>query len=452
MQLYTYTQLDNDEEEKSHIDHIIKFLREHHTGKILVFNFKNTKFAHFILSIYDSLTYTAVCVINTSKFDLYLEREYSHTTMKINGLKLKFTENKSTLPTISFIKKLESLYITNCCINNATFGDFSLLKVPHLREVNISGNIISEYVELCNFLGNSNINTLTFTRNELDCNNISLFVNYLRHEKSLVNIDISDNVVSYYDFKSIMDVLVRKKTIENLSLCGCFINTEYNFKYLIMMLKLFNKNNKLRSLNISNNSLRESDWDVLFRVPPTNTTLTNIDLSKSLYGRMCSLYIVDYSMLNKNLRTLNLSHNQLDDDTFIDILNVLKRNILLRKVDLSNNWITIQGFEKYIEILKDTIFVPVINMCSNELPLFGGNSIKIYETIKSLTKVNNSIRMKIHKIMIYILKCHGKEIKVINENFELFGFLSKVQKTILNAIFTQLHYLDYSIEKNNIFN
>jgi Ran GTPase-activating protein (RanGAP) involved in mRNA processing and transport len=175
------------------------------------------------------------------------------------------------------------------------------------------------------------ISKLTLTESILDEKQISNLAKYLEFSKSLQHLDLSNNNITDEGVRLICEYLKANKTITSLNLNRNNLNQNSGFYIADMLMK----NNCLEELYLSKNLINDAGISSLMTV------------------------LINY---NKNIKVLDISHNELKLDDYEQIANLLAMNISLTNLNLSGNQIDSKNANKLGYALKTATKLTILNL------------------------------------------------------------------------------------------
>ena len=311
------------------------------------------------------------------------------------------------------VKPLEEVLQTNFFIEN----------------LDISSNSIKNegFKYLINGLkGNEVMKKLNVSNNEIDEKGIFYLKENLKNCK-VEMLDLSFNPIGNEGCIAISKCLIAEKLSEinyiNLSECNIKFNgVKEFFKYM-------KNNKKLDTILFNRNNLFSRKWIYL------EEFLFNLNL-KHLGLNSCSLNVAveDISKIiihHPTLKILELSHNQINDDSFSFFKSFPKENLTLIELDFSRNYISDRSAKYFFAKLYNNKSLQKLNFFDNQLQNDSANAI-----IESL-KENHSliyINLKSNRIPIRIMNEINYRIQT-NKLKERGNFLPKLKREIKDLSF-----------------
>ena len=311
------------------------------------------------------------------------------------------------------VRLIEEVLRTNYFIENLNLSSNSIKTEGFKYLINgLQDNIVLKYLNISN--------------NEIDEKGIYYLKDNLNECKIEV-LDISSNPLGNEGCITLGKCLGSEKLNEvayvNLSDCSIRFNgiREF-FKYL-------RANKKINTLLLNKNNLFSKKW-VYLEDYFLNLNLKHLGLSS------CSLNIsvVDISRIlqhHPTLKVLDLSHNQINDSSFIHFNSYPKENLSLVELDFSRNYISDKSAKYFFENLVNNRSLQKLNFFDNQLQNESANAI-----IESL-RINHFltyVNFKSNRVPIRIMK----EINIRIQNNKLIEkekFLPQLKREIKDLSF-----------------
>ena len=281
----------------------------------------------------------------------------------------------------------ESLLVALEIIKDLSFkGAFSFGSCLKVQEVDLSGERIEIdlAVRLFGVLKtNKTLTNLDLTQNELGNAPFQILADVLGTNTTLTALNLADNELSKADFESLAAALGKNATLRSL-------NLTYNapshagVKSLAAALET---NRSLKDLNLSWNNLDPASADSLAASLTRNTTLTKLDLSCNSLGNSPSLLFKTKTALTK----LDLTGNNLGPATAESIGAALTTNTTLTFLDLCANNLGPAGAASLGAALKTNLTLAKLNLSDNSLGSSGAESLAAaLKTNATVTELNLS--------------------------------------------------------------
>ena len=332
-------------------------------------------FSHHILSLvffltkslrlYRSLEFSNCLflddAINTLEEYFLMHPEKASSIKNVNFENSYFVSNSGILGTIlkvGHVSNVSIVNIGNCDISNVieSLGDNMNLNALNIQQMQLMDDNIELLMQQ---LSSTRLKSLSIANNMCTSSGIKSVANFVSKNSTLQVLNMSDNIVGLSD--KVVPFLVKQIIPVNF--------LEYNDKTGLEKLAFALENNPpLLSLTLSNNCILFIKELALALYH--NTVLISLDLSSNF------LFCDDQSSfndlgralwINKGLKSLNISHNDITDIKMQGIVDVLYYNKTLRSLDISGNELSSQ-------ITKDLAHALNYNSCLCLLAL-GSNSI-----------------------------------------------------------------------------
>ncbi|CAG8472000.1 1016_t:CDS:2 [Scutellospora calospora] len=288
---------------------LLKMLKGNKTRiKELDLSHNGDKFCRRGKSIVDALTR------NTTLVSLNL----SHNT--IDWSSVKFIDLKNN-------KSLRNLDLSNC---------------------NINAEVVTELVKLLKKLSNIPLKELNLSLNNLTFTSESLIADILNSNKTLTSLNLRSNkiiasveslekgrtydrVVSSLSAKNLSNALRANKTLKKLDMSSNYISLEAGKN----LLRSLHCNKYITELNLGDNDIISELGDQILQI--LKNTITSINLKSTKINSetvTCIAYLLKANKIK--LRTLNLSHNDINNSAVVALIESLEENTHLEELNLSN--------------------------------------------------------------------------------------------------------------------
>jgi hypothetical protein len=213
----------------------------------------------------------------------------------------------------------------------------SLKKNKHLVEVDLSQSLVKDPNGLNVIFETLQINSSIVKLNirHLDVFDKNTSFSSLRSNKSLRDIDLSDNFLGDEGCKLIADILKTNDSLKDINLSHNVIQSA-GFKELSEALKV---NITLKKINLSANTARLGEIKMISEAIKVNKSLTELDLSELGFDLEGTKALADALRVNATISRIHLSKNRIDRAGAMQLTEVLKVNETLAYIDLSNNFI-----------------------------------------------------------------------------------------------------------------
>ena len=311
------------------------------------------------------------------------------------------------------VRQIEEVLQTNFFIENLDLSSNSIKTEGFKYLINgLKGNMVLKYLNISN--------------NEIDEKGMYYLKDNIIDSKIEI-LDVSSNPIGNEGCIALGQCLGLDKLNEvikvNISDCSIRFNgiREF-FKYL-------RTNKKISTLLLNKNNLFSKKW-VYLEDYLANLNIRHLELSS------CSLNIavIDISKIlqhHSTLKVLDLSHNQINDSSFIYFKSYPKENLSLVELDFSRNYISDKSAKFFFENLVNNRCLQKLNFFDNQLQNESANAV-----IESL-RINHSltyINLKSNRVPIRIMK----EINIRIQNNKIIEkekFLPQLKREIRDLSF-----------------
>ena len=311
------------------------------------------------------------------------------------------------------VRLIEDVLQTNYFIENLDLSSNSIKTEGFKFLVNgLKDNIILKYLNISN--------------NEIDEKGMYYLKDNLNDCKIEI-LDVSSNPIGNEGCIALGKCLGNENLneITNINLSDCSIR----FNGVREFLKNLRANKKISTLLLNKNNLFSKKW-VYLEDYFLNLNLKHLGLSS------CSLNIsvIDISKIlqhHPTLKILDLSHNQINDSSFIYFKSYPKENLSLVELDFSRNYISDKSGKYFFENLINNRCLQKLNFFDNQLQNESANAI-----IESL-RINHFltyVNFKSNRVPIRIMKEINMRIQN-NKLIEKEKFLPQLKREIKDLSF-----------------
>lgn len=159
----------------------------------------------------------------------------------------------------------------------------------------------------------------------------------LLRNKTITDLSLSGCGIGADGAKKLYDAISESATLKTLDLSSCDIGNE-GFEHIASALS---NNQDLESVNLSGNHLDETCSENLQNLLSYSKGLAHLDLSwNSLYNEKTWKALVDGLKKNETLRSLNLSWNALREECVPHLYKLLSRSRNIEMLDLSCKYVS----------------------------------------------------------------------------------------------------------------
>ncbi|XP_065883962.1 NLR family CARD domain-containing protein 3-like [Dysidea avara] len=177
---------------------------------------------------------------------------------------------------------------------------------------------------------------------------MELFIN-LQYNKTLLQLDVSQNDISFIGAMAISKCLKNNETLQKLDISHNKLFDD-GIKTISNSLRT---NGALKMLNISDNNITNTGATQIAEAIKVNTTLSHINISRNLIGKEGITNILVASTETKTLHTLDCIHNILSRSDYLDITDYVRKETTIKKINISWYWITCD--EVFHELINTVI-------------------------------------------------------------------------------------------------
>ena len=163
----------------------------------------------------------------------------------------------------------------------------------------------------------------------------------IKESKTITKINVSGISVDYNKMEDLFNAIKVNNSItvvnfsnNNIGYAGCIGYDGKGMSY-----DLISVNKKIKKLNLSHNQIDGHGSENLLINLKYNKTLTSVDLSNNMMGFGSDINEKLYDLIkeNKTIKELDLSYNHIESKTASGIILSLKYNEVIEKINLSGN-------------------------------------------------------------------------------------------------------------------
>ena len=306
--------------------------------------------------------------LTNNKFSIYGIKLILHAMLSMNFIRYIYLNSYSITDELAVDveavalnnKGLVSIYFNEYNINDMSVhlsASISALTVKRLSIMNCTANdfevgyiesLITNINEICHL-------NLSFSVIQ-DCTKHGI-VKAIRKQPTLQGLSLNYFTVNKALENEMESLLAQITELQYLELVGCKLTESF----LIGIARALSKNNKLRHLNLSYNTLtRKAAAEICY-------LLSNLSTLQSIEMAECALNRVVCSNISRTLIKLDLSSNPISDKRVGDVVNLIGNNCNLQHLNLSNCAFTSSGILAITEELTGITGLVYLNLKSNHV-------------------------------------------------------------------------------------
>ena len=344
-------------------------------------------------------------------------------------------ENISTLEYIDLMGNSSSPWnvycavIKQCSVSNLTLcGDYGMEECTVNMEECLSVNTTLQSLTLCE-IGNTgldNVKALLFNNKIMNINELNLSwinisgkatdgSNVLLQTKFSVHNEMVDGSVSRVVTVNTVNILwdgTNNSTPDSLNLSGQCDGDVVLFIAFGLCI-----NRTIRTLDISNNNITDLGAQEIAEALHENTTLQMLNISYNIVQFHGVKAIAGALHNNRTLQNLDISNNNIHDEGAKVIAEALYENRTLQKLDISYNNILDDGAIAISECIKKNLTLQQLGISGNNVSVEGAiniaEAVKINTTLQNLDISNNGISNDGAKFISDCLK-HNNSLQELN--------------------------------------
>jgi Ran GTPase-activating protein (RanGAP) involved in mRNA processing and transport len=272
--------------------------------------------------------------------------------------------------------------------------------------------------EGCEFISDGLEKNRSLIELNLDNNNISnkginAISKYLKNNENIMKISLDGNKITEIDsdfyelFNWVKEIKISENPLNQSGIVRLFQGSEYN--------RLF------KNLKFKYNSQDE------FHFKCFNENIKHIDLS---FNHNINLSLMSHILSLKNLSKLNLQMNNINDNDIKSLVNCIKENNTpIKELILKNNKITKEGSESISDLIKLNKSLKILDLSFNELKSEGVKKICNAMIIANPNSFLEQIYLNGNKCNDYcaddifnlLINPNTKRLKVLSLNLNFFS-------------------------------
>ncbi len=321
-------------------------------------------------------------------------------------------------------------------------------------------------------------NSLTIDNNKITNKKVQILLSLIKFPSEKINrIQFNGNFGSSFSEYNIQRVLLYiMRYVPDLLSFGFHNCQNINNSILNYIIFVTQNLKSLRVLSLENDKLNDNQIKTITEGIKDNQNLIALILRKNNISSGGGVYLSEYIRKNKNIRQLFLGNNKINDNGLKSLLNVMSTsNKNITNLDLSYNGFKIAEFNTLIEFFKSNPILNTLDISGNELDLKSSVNLgAVLSSIKNIRNINMS-NMKIISDTTPILfkSFYLEDITLDNNDLEEVGLimlskalagnqnlkkvslkntkLSSIGLTNLLGILTKLkEFKELHLENNNI--
>ena len=161
--------------------------------------------------------------------------------------------------------------------------------------------------------------------------------------------------------------------------------------HAVVLAEVIKTNSTVTELNLSKNMVGDDGVAALAEAIKTNPTLTELNLSKNVVGDDGVAALAEAIKTNSTLTELNLSTNTAGDGGVAALAEAIKTNSTLTELNLSDNYINDEGVAALAEAIKTNSTLTELNLSDNYIHDEGVAALtEAIKTNSTLTELNLS--------------------------------------------------------------
>lgn len=250
---------------------------------------------------------------------------------------------------------------------------------------------------------------IAFSKNFITNDGLQNICNSLQQNKSLTSLELSNNGISLEGSKHLTEMIKKNCTIkklifskqnlkrneasrqiaDSLKLNDTLTHIDFSHNHIgsegvAFILESLSQNQKIENLNLDNNDIEDEGLLNIHKYLNLNKSLTTISFRKNDFRRIGTTALAN-SLMNCQLKSLDLSHCFISFDGLKALMNVLKTNTFLTDLKLSNCQLGNNEAYEIFSSLKSSVYLKLLELENNK---FTDEGLK---NISSLIQANPRI-------------------------------------------------------------
>ena len=306
--------------------------------------------------------------IGKNKFGLsagtILQALQKHSRLKVlslsdNNLTAHVAEELATM--INNNLGLKELYIHDNDFQTSVAIILKALKeISTLTKLYLNNSLITK--EAAEDLANTIKNNTNLQELRIDNNNLGLsaapILQALKDNCNLKKLNLENNNMTEQVAEDLANVIKNNQSLEELYL------SNNNFKTSVaVILKALKEKSVLKKLRLSKNLMTKEAVEDLSDVIKNNTHLEQLYVADNKLGIQAAVILQALSNSSK-IKSLNLSNNSMTEQLIGDLINVIRNNLDLEELYLYNNDLRSSAF-KILQALKEKSILTILHLNNN---------------------------------------------------------------------------------------
>jgi len=225
---------------------------------------------------------------------------------------------------------------------------------------------------------NKVLNSINFSNNNIHFSLAEIIVRILKETPTLINVNLSND--SFNDsatIKLIVEGLKANKNLSNINCAGIRVNSKsLNLDDLKLFSDLLKDNKSLIHFDFSRNNIGPKGMELLAASLKTNNSIKSLNLSGNNLGSEGLRIIIELLKANPNITHIDLSNNNLGSDDMKAFCQFLKTNKTVTSINFNGNNIGDKGAKELATIIKENkTNLSEIKISDNKIGHEGAKSI-----------------------------------------------------------------------------
>ena len=241
-----------------------------------------------------------------------------------------------------------------------------------------------DYISNCLKI-NKSLKELNMSENVITSNGAKQIATAIRINTTLEKLDLSCNRISNDGVSFISDGLKKNNSLQELNISRNEITSE-GAQYIAEAIQV---NTTLEKINVSCNAISDNGAAAISYSLQFNNSLQELNMSRNEITSKGAQYIAEAIQINTTLEKINVSCNAISDDGAVAISYSLQFNNSLQELNMSRNEITSEGVKKITEVIQVNTTLKHLDLSINKIADDGANFISdVLQFNTSLQELN----------------------------------------------------------------
>jgi Ran GTPase-activating protein (RanGAP) involved in mRNA processing and transport len=282
---------------------------------------------------------------------------------------------------------------------------------------------------------------------EISDSHAQALAKFLENDTYFTTLDLSKSYISTNGIQYIATALQKNTVITTLLLKSTLVDTidivSTIEPKLVCIANMLQQNHTIKILNISDNTLRDSDLKILANAVIENDTIEFLILSDNLFFSEGLAFLSDALKINYSIKTLDLQNSLFGDHGVQHLADALNINKTITSINLSNSLLTDKSIMHLSKCLKNNKKITALYLANNTNSGTGVDSL--------ITALNENYVLE----KTLLTACTPKQQRQLDEMFEPKNRTLRKYTNMLFSVYERENYnfseyVSAQITTNNI--